>query len=188
MISKKTTWLSALATILTLGVSSVNAQDNNEDDDVFELSPFTIAEDENIGYLGTNTLAGTRIRSDIKDVATAISVYTQEFLEDTGATDAEQLLVWAAGTEVPGIGGNFANVSAGGAATIVDDASRRQPQENTRIRGLAAADLTRQFYSTNIPFDTYNTTSITGPIVFYLDWAVRQGLLRTVLNKLAFRI
>lgn len=161
MISKRTNWLRTLAAVLTLGAGSVSAQDNDEDADVYELSPFAIAEDENIGYLGTNTLAGTRIRSKIKDVATAISVYTEEFLEDTAATNAEELLVYSAGTEVPGLAGNFANVSAGGAATVVDDSSRRQPQENTRIRGLAAADLTRQFYATNIPFDTYNTTSIT---------------------------
>ncbi len=138
MISTRTNWLRTFAAVLTLGAGSVNAQNNDEDADVYELSPFAVAEDENIGYLGTNTLAGTRIRSEIKDVATAISVYTEEFLEDTAATNAEELLVYSAGTEVPGLAGNFANVSAGGAATVVDDSSRRQPQENTRIRGLAA--------------------------------------------------
>lgn len=162
MNSKTNPWLRCLAALLILSFNSIYSQENNEDDEnIFELSPFSIAEGENVGYLGTNTLAGTRIRSDIKDVATSISVYTQEFLRDTGSTNAEELLVYSAGTEVPGLSGNFANVSAGGAATIEDDASRRQPQDNTRVRGLAAADLTRQFYATNIPFDTYNTTSIT---------------------------
>jgi len=154
-------WLTILAALATATTSYAQAQQSFDDEVVVELSPFVVSEDESIGYLGTNTLAGTRIRSDIKDVATAISVFTQEFMQDTAATDAEALLVYAAGTEVPGLAGNFANVTAGGAATIEDDSSRRTPQENTRIRGLAAADLTRQFYATNIPFDTYNTSSIT---------------------------
>jgi catecholate siderophore receptor len=161
MISKNNHWLPIITAVLTVGVSCASAQNNNEDEDIFELSPFSIAESENIGYMGTNTLAGTRIKSDIKDVATAISIYTEEFMEDIGSTNAEELLVYTAGTEVPGLAGNFANVSAGGAATLEDDGSRRQPQDNIRIRGLALADLTRQFFATNIPFDTYNTTSIT---------------------------
>ena len=165
METEMNTWIKTIAAVLTLGLTNspggLNGQDNDEIEEIYELSPFTISEDEYIGYLGTNTLAGTRIRSAIEDVATAISVYTQEFLEDTGSTNAEELLVWAAGTEVPGIAGNFANVSAGGAATVVDDDARRRPQDNVRIRGLALADLTRQFFATNIPFDTYNTSSIT---------------------------
>lgn len=137
-----------------------HAQDES-DDDVFTLSPFSVDGSENTGYRATSTLAGTRLKTEIKDIATAISVYTEEFLEDTAATNAEELLVYSAGTEVPGIAGNFANVSAGGAATINDDNSRRRPQDNTRVRGLAAADLSRDYFASSIPFDTYNTNAIT---------------------------
>lgn len=140
----------------------VNAQDNGDsEDDVYTLSPFSVDASENEGYRATNTLAGTRIKTRIKDIATAISVYTEAFLEDTASTNAEELLVYSAGTEVPGLSGNFANVSAGGAATINDDAARRNPEGSTRVRGLAAADLARDYFPTSIPFDTYNTESIT---------------------------
>ncbi len=138
----------------------IYAQDDS-DDDVYTLSPFSVDGSENTGYRATSTLAGTRLKTEIKDIASAISVYTDEFLEDTAATNAEELLVYSAGTEVPGLSGNFANVSAGGAATINDDNARRQPQDNTRVRGLAAADLSRDYFATNIPFDSYNTNAVT---------------------------
>jgi len=126
-----------------------HAQDDSEED-VFTLSPFTVDASENTGYRATSTLAGTRLKTEIKDIASAISVYTEEFLEDTAATNAEELLVYSAGTEVPGLSGNFANVvPQGGAATIEDDNSRRRPQDNTRVRGLAAADLSRVYFASN---------------------------------------
>jgi outer membrane receptor protein involved in Fe transport len=52
-------------------------------------------------------LAGTRVRTDLKDVASAISVVTAQFLQDTGAKNAQDLLVYTPSTEVAGLRGNF---------------------------------------------------------------------------------
>ena len=60
-------------------------QDDAEE--VFELSPFTIEAEDTDGYQAISTLAGTRIKTDLRDLGAAISVITPELLEDTGAVD-----------------------------------------------------------------------------------------------------
>ena len=59
------------------------AQDEAEEE-VYELSPFTVEDDEYIGYLAISTLAGTRLNTRLEDIGTSISVLTKEFLEDGG--------------------------------------------------------------------------------------------------------
>ena len=66
----------------------LQAQDD-DGDEVFTLSPFTIQASEESGYRATSTLAGTRLKTDLDDVGAAISVYTQELMEDLAATDSE---------------------------------------------------------------------------------------------------
>ena len=63
-----------------------------EAEEVLVLSPFEVKAEEDNGYVATETLAGTRIRTDLKDVASAISVVTKEFMRDIGATDNSTLL------------------------------------------------------------------------------------------------
>ena len=56
------------------------------------LSPFIVDASEDKGsYRANSTLGGTRVRTDLKDVASAISVVTAQFLQDTGAKNQEDL-------------------------------------------------------------------------------------------------
>jgi hypothetical protein len=57
------------------------AQDDLEES-VFELSPFEVATDE--GYMATSSLAGSRMKASLADVAQSISVITPEFLFRSG--------------------------------------------------------------------------------------------------------
>mgnify|MGYP000173191747 CR=1 FL=1 len=77
----------ALVGILTTGLL-VHAQDDGEDE-VFELSPFAVTAADDVGYRATTTLAGSRVRSNIGDLGASIAVITEEFMEDTGATDGD---------------------------------------------------------------------------------------------------
>lgn len=159
MKRKNNNWLRTLTAALTFGIvgtqGPVGAQELEDKEKVFDLSPFTVEEDEAQGYQAISTLAGTRIKTPLRDVGAAISVFTPEFMEDAGATDASTLLSYGLNTEVSGEQGNF----AGGADTAP---VRGNPQNNAqRIRGLAAASLTRGFFLTDIPFDSYNTTRVT---------------------------
>ena len=47
-------------------------------------------------YAGTGTLAGARLKTNLKDVSSSISVVTQQFLQDTGAASAEATMLYAA--------------------------------------------------------------------------------------------
>lgn len=133
-----------------------------DDEDIIELSPFTVSAEENQGYQATSTLAGTRIKTDINDLGAAISVVTKEFMEDTGATSLEDLFQYTTSTEIGGLEGNFsaANIDAGG-GRVDQDETRREPQAGGRIRGLARPNYTRNYFTTSIPIDRYNTGQIT---------------------------
>jgi hypothetical protein len=139
---------------------SAFAQEANEDEqEVFEMSPFVVETTDNVGYMATNTLAGTRLKTNLDEVGSAISIITTEFMDDTGATDAESLLGYAVNSEVGGALGNFAGGEVTGRANQAG--ARENPQYNQRIRGLSAAQLTRNFFRTDIPFDRYNVSRIT---------------------------
>ncbi len=144
-----------LTLFLPLALSNAQETEEEEEETIFELSPFTVQEDEAQGYQALSTLAGTRIKTPLRDVGAAISVITPEFMEDTGATDAGTLFSYGLNIEVTGEQGNY----AGGTSL---DVERANPQTaGQRIRGLAAASITRGFFLTDIPFDSYNTTRIT---------------------------
>jgi len=161
MIGKKKNLLRILVAAIAAGGGSSNlgAQDDlSDENEVYELSPFTVSGESSLGYRATSTLAGTRIRTNLKDIGTAISVITEEFLEDTGSTDNESLLLYTLGTEVGGSAGNFAGGGDGG--RVDTDDQRRNPSAANRVRGLAAADSTRGFYATDIPWDSFNVNRI----------------------------
>jgi outer membrane receptor protein involved in Fe transport len=129
------------------------------DDVPLTLSPFVVEETQDRGYAATSTLAGTRLRTDLRDVGAAISVVTSQFLLDTGSTNARDVLVYTASTEAGGFEGNFSGVDTGNRFSSAESLLQ-SPQNSTRVRGLAGADLTRDFFLTNIPLDSYNTERV----------------------------
>jgi outer membrane receptor protein involved in Fe transport len=152
---------SSLATGLCCLAAPAAAQTpapSSKPEEAVVLNPFTVTSEKDQGYVATSSLAGTRIKSDLKDLANSITVATKEFLVDVNATDAASLLVYTGNTEVGGPGGNFSAASFG--AETVEQVSFRNPQNNTRIRGLASADLTRDYFPTTITFDSYNTERV----------------------------
>ncbi|PTY04904.1 TonB-dependent receptor [Opitutaceae bacterium EW11] len=137
--------------------STPDSQKENEEQTV-ELSPFEVFAQKDTGYAATSSLAGSRLNTNLRDVASAISVVTGEFMKDTGATDLQHILVYQTSSEASGIAGNYygANADDGGYRTRM----LVNPQSGTRVRGLNTADLTRDFFSTNIPMDSYNTARV----------------------------
>jgi outer membrane receptor protein involved in Fe transport len=128
------------------------------DEDVVVLSPFEVTADSSNGYVATQTLAGSRINTRLEDVGSAISVVTAEFLKDTGATDNKTLLAYTTNTEVGGTQGNFRGSTGG---QYEDENSKfTNPNQNTRVRGLSAADNTRNFFGSAIPWDGYNVDRV----------------------------
>lgn len=149
-----------LACLAALSSYSALAQnvDESDEEEIFSLSPFEVKAEENEGYRATSSLAGSRLKTELKDVASAITVVTEEFMQDTASTNLQDLLVYTTNSEVSGIGGNFYGTNA------ADSGYQREllinPQNGTRIRGLNQADLTRNYFTSNIPTDSYNTSRI----------------------------
>lgn len=129
-----------------------------EEDEVFELSPFEVTAEEDSGYVATSTLAGTRIRTDLRDVGSAISVITKEFMQDIGATDSGSLLQYTANAEVAGTLGTYAGLGNG--SSVDEGVNLRSPSRASRVRGLAQPDNTRDFFITDIPWNSFNTDRI----------------------------
>lgn len=92
------------------------AMPDSAEEEVIVLSPFEVTATEDSGYVATTTLAGTRIRTTLRDIGSAVSVVTPEMLRDIGATDNESLLQYTASTEAAGVQGNFAGSGTPGDA------------------------------------------------------------------------
>ena len=157
----------ALFSALSLGSGSLWAQaapgggaapaDKPKEEEPVLLSPFIVEASEDTGYLASSTLAGSRVRTELKDIASSISVVTEQFMRDIGAVNNQSLLTYTTNTEVGGLYGNYAGVGS----TFINGASESaanllRPQSNTRVRGLDSADNTRDYFLTDIPWDGFN--------------------------------
>jgi outer membrane receptor protein involved in Fe transport len=161
---------------------------SKEEDETIVLSPFEVSAAKDSGYQATETLAGTRIRTDLKDVGAAISVITKDFMNDIGAVDSGTLLQYTANAEVAGTRGTYAGLGNG--TTLDESANLRSPQGSQRIRGLAAADNTRDFFVTDIPWDGYNISRIDilrGPNSFLFGLGSPAGIVNASLRDAEFR-
>ncbi len=155
---------------------------------VLELSRFVVTEDTDAGYRATSTLAGTRIKTDIRDIGSALSVVTGQFLEDTASRSNQELLVYTTGTEVGGPAGNF--TGTGNAEILTERDSIGTPNSNTRVRGLANADNTRDLFLTDIPWDNYYVDRIElqrGPNSILFGLGKPGGVINASLKQAAFR-
>lgn len=162
------------------------------------LSPFVINAERESGYLGTQTLGGNRLSTDIRDIGSSISVYTKDLIDDLGITNLSDILVYGVGTEVGGVAGNFSGNTDTG-AQITGDNSRTTPQGSARTRGLAGPNNLRNLFNTSIPGDSYNTGAVTvnrGPnaVLFgvgspagVIDFSLNQADLRRNSHRVEFR-
>lgn len=183
----------ALVLALTVGVLGAHSlsygqSDAGDDEDqIFELSPFEVQGEEDSGYRATSTLAGTRIRTDLKDVGSAISVYTEQFLDDVGATDTGTLLQYTTNTEVAGTRGTYAGLGNG--AQLNEESALINPTSNNRVRGLDSAANTRDFFVSDIPWDSYNVGRIDiqrGPNAILFGLGSPAGIINATLDDASF--
>jgi len=140
-----------LSIILLTPFVAAFAQDTEDDENIYDLNPFEIDASKDQGYYAESTLAGSRLNSSLRDTPAVVQVYTQEFIEDLGATNLEDILNYSAnvspgeGDEESFFGGHFAlrgNVSY-------------QPS----VRGLPSTRA-RDYFRSEMPFDTYNIERI----------------------------
>src|SRR6202789_179560 len=147
------------ASTTTTTTTTTTTADASKDETVL-LSPFEVsATAGKESYVAETTLAGNRLSTDLRDIGSSVTVVTSQFLADIGATDNTSLLQSLGGTEVGGVSGNYASPGPGNSrATRTEDTIH--PSEDTRIRGLAAADNPHDFFLSDIPWDSYNIDRI----------------------------
>ena len=145
-----------------------------EDDEIFELSPFTIEPEE--GWVATETLAGTRLRTNFRDVAAQVEVFTMEFMEDYAINSLEESLIYSlnvanAEDRISGNGQGFGN-QAGGVAQ--------------QIRGVGGGTVSRNFFRAFTNSENYNVSRITiasGPQSILFGTGQPAGVLDVTLNR-----
>ncbi|MCH6255125.1 TonB-dependent receptor plug domain-containing protein [Puniceicoccaceae bacterium K14] len=75
------------ASLLLTTCSSLLGQD--DDGEVFELSPFEVNSEGDIGYRAANSVSMTRTNTALHDLPISVSVVTSSLIEDTGALELE---------------------------------------------------------------------------------------------------
>lgn len=150
-----------------------------DDDDVFELTPFEVEANSEIGYTATQTLSGTRMRSDLSDVGASVDVLTEEFLEDIGASDMYDAL------------DSVASVStlqnSGGQSEFENEFWFSTPYVS---RGFTSNLTLLDFFERiQVPVDNYNTTNFTvarGPNSVLYGIGSPGGVVNATLKKAVF--
>ncbi|HLP08167.1 MAG TPA: TonB-dependent receptor plug domain-containing protein [Opitutaceae bacterium] len=190
-----------LLSALSLGTGTIWAQaaasekpapaDVETEDEAVVLSPFVVTAEEDTGYLANATAVGGRVRTDLKDIASAISVVTAQFLTDTKAKDNQTLLQYTTNTEVGGVYGNYAGVGntfvRGSGET---DVNMLRPNGNTRVRGLDSADNTRNLVKTDIPWNGFNVGRVDfqrGPNSILFGHGSPAGIINATTNEAGFK-
>lgn len=132
-----------------------------------ELSPFTVRAERDSGYFAENTLAGSRIQTNLADLAASITVVTRQQMEDTASVDINDIFKYEANTEgassySPSIvdRGTVKDTIAG--YTFGNNGDTTTHAQSNRVRGLGAPDAGMNNYPVNnrIPLDAYNTQSV----------------------------
>ncbi len=127
--------------------------------DPITLSPFLVQAEEDEGYSSSIVTSGSRLRTDLKDVAASVTVLTDEFMNDLAANDIASALAFVSGAEndstyhqenVAGLGGG--NQYVGG-----DFGDNNNRSGEIRVRGLGRATTTINFIEVLGSTDRYNT-------------------------------
>ncbi len=155
-VKRSSTWLVAL---LCTAVSSVSAQvaptssaaTAISGDATITLSPFEVSATQDTGYAGQDTLSGSRLRTNLRDVAAAISPMTADFLRDIAATNIENAIEYGVGTRMDTDDAR----AAGPVGDGYNDGFRA-----IRIRGLPGGGRSINFFSAPGEVDLYMTDSI----------------------------
>lgn len=164
MNEKEKTTNGLIKGLLALAVAispNLSAQDDSSSEDkIYELSPFTVTTEGDNGYYATSSMAGSRLNTQLRDIASSIQVVTKEFMEDIGATDLSTVMQYTTAGETGGALGNYVGFATPAGDQTSTAGARANVGNVQRIRGLGNPDKTRGFYKTLIPFDSYNTDRV----------------------------
>jgi len=153
MSAKPSTLFAFLASWL-LASTAAEAQTSTPaaKDEAIMLSPFQVDATADKGYLATQTLNGTRLKTDLRDLGAAMTIFTEEMMNDLAANSISDIVAFAPNTDpfvnrltdAVGNGNDFLNV----------------PVQYV-TRGGTTAVVGQNFFGNNIPPDRFNAEAFT---------------------------
>jgi hypothetical protein len=114
-----------------------------------ELNPFVVTTDTNKGYYASETLSGTQLRTQVRDLANPITILTEEFMRDIGAVNYEEALEFLPSTR-----------AFNGDSSDTEGVSSRTGTP-FMVRGFRSNSLTNNFFTSRIKVDNFNTETVT---------------------------
>ena len=127
---------------LSLAVAlDLPAQDEATSNDVVVLSPFEVSAELDEGFVAASSLAGGRLKGDLRDTPVAYSVLTRDFIDALGLTDLQEMTAWLPNTTQPTEAGEL-------------EWSRNDFYLSSR--GITANRPQRDFFPYGFNFDSYN--------------------------------
>jgi hypothetical protein len=157
-------------------------------DDPIQLSPFVVDSESDNGYAATQTLAGTRMRTNLADVGASLTVMTQAFMEDLGVNSFSDALLYTPSVDSTE-GDNTDNNRASGTQM------RYGTGQSYSIRGFntnsGEQSISHDFFDALDVTDNYNLERVTlslGPNALLIGVGNPQGAAvtstkRALLNK-----
>ena len=138
------------------------------DDEVVTLSPFEVFTGKDKGYYAQNTLAGSRMKTNLADLGAAISVVTKLQMEDFASVDLNDAFRYEVNTEGSGTytpatqafrNDGVLDVNAGG--TQGNSVSNFTNAIANRVRGIGIPSAAINYYPSisALPPDAYNVES-----------------------------
>lgn len=115
-------------------------------DGTLVLSPFEVTANNDVGYIATNSLAGSRLNSALKDTPAIIDVFTKEFLADLGANDLPTAMAYANNSQED-VGDTLRVINGG-------DTVSAGAAFQFRSRGLPGSRA-RNYFDTRLPIDLF---------------------------------
>lgn len=109
-----------------------------DSEEIISLSAFEVNADSDLGYTATSAMAGGRIDTLLKDTPAAVTIMTQEFMEDAGIINFVEAAEWAPN-----------------AIPLHDDSDYND--FNVNVRGIGFSYPTRNYFRWYVASDGYNT-------------------------------
>ncbi len=147
------------------------------------LSEFRVDTTKDVGYRATNATSGTRLNTPIKDIPMPINVVTKEFIDDIGAYDFKEALIYEAGITQDFIqtGNNFLFSSSGTGQAGQGLGDRSSTTIN--IRGYNSRRQLRNGFVTTSVTDNVNVSRVEvakGPQSLLYGVAVLGGVVNII--------
>ncbi|MEY4689372.1 MAG: hypothetical protein RIR76_3395 [Verrucomicrobiota bacterium] len=151
------------------------------------LTPFEVSSARDTGYAATETLAGTRLRTNLRDVGASLTILTPEFLRDLGVNSFDQALLYTPSIDSVEGDNTDANRQSG-------TQMRYGTGQSYSIRGFVTnagnQSISHDFFTALEVTDNYNverTTLSLGPNALLVGVGSPQGTAITSTKRAQFQ-